>query len=86
MKFGVPSETGSEPKSPYKLDKSAPAPAPDIGYEQTILVSGVTDAIVRDLKAFFENTNRSGGGSVNAIKLDSALGQALVTFKDSAGK
>ena len=52
----------------------------------TILVSGLdSDCDTEELKSYFENKKRTGGGRVKQIALDDKKRQAIITFDSREG-
>lgn len=63
-------------------------PAEDEEARRTIVVSGFKESSSEKLlKSFFQNEKKSGGGEVEAVKIERGKKlQAVVTFKDEAGR
>jgi hypothetical protein len=82
----VITKMSAEPKKSAESKKDEEPEGELLSARNTIVVHGVTNDVARDLRMFFENTGRSGGGPVSACVIDTSLGQALVTFSDAAGE
>ena len=53
----------------------------------SIKVSGIPAGLSEDLLClYFENTKRSGGGSVVKVVFSEDPGTAIITFEDAGGK
>ena len=54
---------------------------------KSVLVSGFVENVDQEfLEMFFENEERSGGGKIENILLDSKSPKVLITFADSFSK
>ena len=53
--------------------------------QNSILVSGITDAVKGLVEMFFENKDKSGGDELKSIEYEETSGQALLTYKDIEG-
>jgi hypothetical protein len=69
-------------------DEGGDAPTPDSGEEDlcTVQVSGGPVVLDEDMmELYFENTNKSGGGTIKKMEMQEDAEITLITFEDPAG-